>query len=104
MVSVLTLTARLKVPCPTVTTPGACPQPVVSVALQVAALITAILLKKLVLPNGTYRLWVAGLSVGGPGFTPTLIVGGAAAQPAVWVALQVAVLITETVFEKGSEA
>ena len=30
--------------------------------------------------------------------------GGVAAQPAVWVALQVAVLITETVSENGSAA
>ena len=65
MVSVLALTARLKVSCPTVTTAGAWPQPVVLVALQVAALITATWLE--LLPNGTYRLRVAGLSADGPG-------------------------------------
>src|SRR5215467_1138679 len=102
MVSVRALTARLKVFCPTVTTPGPWPQPVVLLALQVAALITATLLEWL--PNVTYRLRVAGLSAGGPGPTPTLMVGGAVAQPEVLVALQVAVLITATVSENGSAA
>src|SRR6516164_5415229 len=104
MVSVLTLTARLKVKFPTVTTPGAWPQPVVFVALQVVVLITATLLKTLILPNGTYRLRVAGLTTGELGAVPTLMSGGGWAQPVVFVALQVAVLITATVLERGLEA
>src|SRR5215831_18744064 len=102
MVSVLTLTAREKVPGPTVTTPGVWPQPEVFAALQMAALITETWLE--LVPPGTYRLWVAGLSTGGPGPTPTLMTGGTAAQPEVLAALQVEVLITDTVLEKGSDA
>jgi hypothetical protein len=47
---------------------------------------------------------VAGLSAGGPGLGPMVRVGADLAQPAVWVALQVSVLITLTVPEDGSEA
>ena len=47
---------------------------------------------------------MAGSSTGGPGPGPIVIVGAALAHPAVWVALQAAVLITEVVLENGSEA
>src|SRR5215470_1793888 len=91
-----------KVPVPTVTVAGVCVQPVVLVALQVAALMTATLFA--LGPNGTYMVRVAVSTTGGPGNLPTVIVGRLAEQPAVWCALQAAVSITETVSEDGSEA
>src|SRR5260221_6591111 len=91
-----------KVPVPTGTTPGVWPQPVASVALQLVASITATLFARL--PNGTYRVFVVLLTAGGPGNLPTVIVGGLAEQPAVCVALQVAMLITEARLENGSVA
>src|SRR5260221_11114501 len=91
-----------KVPVPTGTTPGVWPQPVASVALQVAASMTATLFARP--PNGTYRVFVVLLNAGGPGNLPTVIVGGLAEQPAVCVALQVAMLITDARLENGSVA
>src|SRR6516225_6331746 len=97
MVSVWALTARTLVPGPTLTVAGAWPQPEVVSALQVAAFTTATRSAVVVCRKGTYSVRVAGLSTGGPGAAPTAVAGGVWAQPVVWVALQVAVLITKTV-------
>src|SRR5215469_3578092 len=102
MVFVAGLTATLKVPFATPTCAGFCPQPEVSVALQVAALMTATLLKAG--PSGTYRVLVSGFSPGGPGFGPTVMSGGAVEQPLVWAALHAAVSITATFSLNGSAA
>ena len=72
-------------------------------ALQVAAFTTATRLRCLAVghvegPGGRVERPAA------PGPGRSVIVGRLSAQPAVWVALQVAVLITETVPENGSEA
>src|SRR5215472_7806195 len=92
----------MNVPAPTGAMPGVWPQPVASVALHVAASMTAILFESL--PTGTYRDFVVLLNAGGPGNVPTLIVGQLAEQPAVCVALQVAVLITDARSVNGSVA
>src|SRR5215467_2174195 len=55
-------------------------------------------------PNGTYKVFVAALNAGGPGNLPIVIVGGLAEQPAVFMALQVAMLITDATRENGSTA
>src|ERR1022692_988718 len=89
----------MKVFFPTLATPGCCPQPVVSCALQVAAFTTAT--RFAAAPKGTYMVRVTLSSTGEPGAGPTFIVGGAAAQPMVSAALHVAVLITETVSENA---
>src|SRR5580700_616947 len=49
-------------------------------------------------------VWVAGLTAGIWGNGPILTVGGAAAQPEVSSALQVAVLIRNTLLDGGSAA
>src|SRR5690349_3410456 len=94
--------ATVKVPFATLTCAGVWLHPEVSVALQVAALMTATWLN--VGPSGTYRVLVTGFSPGGPGFGPTVRRGGAVAQPLVWVALHAAVSITATLPLNGSAA
>src|SRR5580704_8769061 len=49
-------------------------------------------------------VWVAGLTAGTSRDAPILMAGGAAAQPAVCSALQVAVLMTNTLSDGGSAA
>ena len=83
-----------KVPAGTGIVPGLRPQPDITSALQAAALTTAI--SSAVLPKGTYKVSVTELRTDGPGEVPMLIDGHGPAQPAVSVALQMAVLTTET--------
>src|SRR5580693_4174021 len=95
MVSVLTLTPTASVPSPTAMMPGVEPHPVPTSALHAATSTTATSLAAV--PMGTYRVCVAGFSTGVPGSTPTVAVRCCAAHPAVSAALQVAMLIIETV-------
>ena len=75
------------------TVAGVCPQPDVSVALQVAPLITETVSPP---PFPTYTVSVAG-STTMPAAPGAASVAGVCPHPAVSAALQVAALITETV-------
>src|SRR6516164_5208515 len=72
---------------------GLARHPDVTVALQVAALITETLLSSWL---ATYTVPVSGSRLTQSGKLPTGVVGGACAQPEVCWALQAAVLISET--------
>src|SRR5580704_4631934 len=84
---------------PMLRTAGALPQPVVLVALQVAALNTEIRFGPLLVRVDTYRVPVAVLTAMPSGFPPGTCRVASVPQPAESVALQVAALITETVPE-----
>src|SRR5215472_7957358 len=69
-------------------------QPVVTVALQVAALMTETLVSSTLV---TATVWLAGSKAMPAGPNPTVTAGGVCPHPVVVVALQVAPLITDTV-------
>src|SRR6516165_7537410 len=94
MVSVAWLTPTGMAPFPTVMVGGACPQLVVTFALQVAVLTTETVLSQLL---ATYIVCVAWLIASPAGQLPTVIVAGVWPQPEVTWALQVAPLMTDTV-------
>src|SRR6516165_2413708 len=73
---------------------GVCPQPVLWVALQVAALNTEIRLGPWAAMVATYKVPVVGLTARSSGLPPGTCKVGRCAQPAVWLALQVRVLST----------
>src|ERR1700727_2014129 len=94
MVSVAWFTAGTPGWTPTATDGGALPQPVRTVALHVAPSITETVLS---FTLATYTVSVAWSTAASTGPGPTVTAGGACPQPEAMVALQVAVLITETV-------